>query len=76
MYLVITCEDLCEGEIGLVVGHMTKLYAYGHDIYCGGITPKNQRSITDTNKEKLKEPIPNDDQGTIATGTKGKKTTA
>ena len=40
------------------------------------INPQNQQSITDTNKEKLKEPIPNDDQGTIATGTKGKKTTA
>ena len=34
MYLVISFEDLREGEIGYVVGHMMKLYAYGHDLYC------------------------------------------
>ena len=39
------------------------------------ITPQNQWSITDTNKEKLNEPIPNDGQETIATGTTGRRTT-
>ena len=42
----------------------------------GGITPQTKRPITHSNKEELKEPIPNDDQGTIASGTTGTLTTA
>ena len=38
------------------------------------ITLQNQQSITDTNKEELKEPIPNNGQGIIATGTTGTMT--
>ena len=41
----------------------------------GSITPQNQQSRTDTNKEKLKKPIPDDGQGTITTGTKRTRTT-
>ena len=42
----------------------------------GGISPKKQRSISDTNNEKLKKPILNDDQRIITTETKGTRTTS
>ena len=38
-------------------------------------TPHTQRPIMNTNKEGLQVPIPNDDQGTIATETTGTMTT-
>ena len=41
----------------------------------GRITTQNQRSIMDTNKDELKEPIPNDSQGSIAIGMTGAGTT-
>ena len=41
MYLVIYFEDLREGEIGSVVGHITKVYAHSHDIYCDADTLKS-----------------------------------
>ena len=41
----------------------------------GSITTQNQKLITDTNKEELKEPLPNNSQGTNATGTMGAGTT-
>ena len=41
----------------------------------GSITPQTQRPITHTNKEESKEPMPNDNQGAIATGTTGIMTT-
>ena len=37
----------------------------------GRITTQNQRPIMDTNKEELTEPLPNNSQGTIATGMTG-----
>ena len=37
----------------------------------GSITTHNQRPIPDTGNEELKEPIPNDIQGTITTETTG-----
>ena len=41
----------------------------------GSIIPQNQRSISDTNNEKLKKSIPNDGGGTITAKTKGTRTT-
>ena len=42
----------------------------------GGISLQNQRSISDTNNEKVKKQKPNDGQRTIATEIKGTRTTA
>ena len=39
------------------------------------LTPQIQQSITGTNKDKLKEPVLNNGQRTIATGTTGTRTT-
>ena len=42
----------------------------------GRITPQSHRQIPHTNKEELKEPMPNDGQEAILTGTTGTMTTS